>query len=202
MAYSIWQQFIVNNAGDVLPSASVEVRDETTGALAVLYSTRTGTSLGNPFTAGIDGLATFYVAGGRYKITATSGTDTAQYRNQALGTSQICDTGTADGNVPLAEDVIFRITTEATTTRTLSTADIAQHIRCTSGSATTITVPASVFAVNDEVRIFRDGAGTVTLSAASGVTINAKALALSPQYGCATLKCVATDEFDLYGDLA
>lgn len=202
MTYTVWQQFVQNDAGDVLGSASVEVRDESTGALAVIYSSSTGAALGNPFTAGVDGLARFYAAAGSYKITATSGTNTATYRHQPLGTSQYADTGTADGNVPLAEDVIFRITTEATTTRTLSTADIAQHIRCTSGSATTITVPAGVFSVNDELRVFREGAGTVAFYAASGVTLNAKALGVSPQYGCATLKCVAADEFDLWGDLA
>jgi hypothetical protein len=202
MTYTVWQQFVQNDAGDVLGSATIEVRDESTGALATIYSGPSGGALSNPFTAGVDGLGKFYAAAGSYKITATSGTNTATYRHQPLGTSQYADTGTADGNVPLADDVIFRITTEATTARTLSTADIAQHIRCTSGSATTITVPASVFAVNDELRVFREGAGTVAFSAAPGVTINAKALGVSPQYGCATLKCVAADEFDLYGDLA
>lgn len=202
MTYGVWQQFVQNDLGAIIPSATIEVRDESTGALAVIYSTNTGTALANPFTAGIDGLARFYAAEGSYKITATSGTDTATLRHQPVGMAQYEDIGTGDGQVPLAEDVIPRITTEATTSRTLSAADACTHIRFTSGSATTVVLDAGVFAVRDFVRLFREGAGTVTLSPSSSVTVNRKALALSPQYGCATLVCVGTDEYDFFGDLA
>lgn len=202
MTYGVWQQFVQNDLGAIIPSATIEVRDEDTGALAVIYSGRTGGALANPFTAGIDGLARFYAADGSYKITATSGTDTATLRHQPVGMAQYEDIGTDDDQVPLAQDVIPRISTEATTSRALAAADAMTHIRFTSGSATTVTLGAGVFAVRDIVRLFRDGAGTVTLSPSSSVTVNAKALALSPQYGCATLVCVATDEYDFFGDLA
>lgn len=201
MAYSVWQQFIQNDLGDVLSSASIEVRDESTGALAVLYSTSTGVSLANPFTASIDGLARFYAAAGVYKIVATSGTDTATYRHVQLGTSQSVDVGTSTGQLPLAEAVIYTSVTESTTSRTLTASDNKKHIRCTSGSATTITLPAGLTDLK-ECRIFRDGSGTVTLSHPSTVTVNAKALAISPQNGCAMLFRVGTNEYDYFGDLA
>lgn len=202
MAYGVWQQFIQTDLGVVIPSATVEVRDENTGSLAVIYSGPAGGALANPFTASVTGLARFYAAEGSYKITATSGTDSGILRHQPVGMAQYEDIGTDDGQVPLAEDVIPRINTEATTSRTLVAADAMTHIRFTSGSATTVVLDVGVFAERDMVRLFRDGSGTVTLDPSSGVTVNAKALALSPRYGCATLVCVGTDEYDYFGDLA
>lgn len=200
--YMAWQQFIQNDLGVVIPSASVEVRDEATGALATIYSGPTGGTLTNPFTAGVDGLARFYAPDGSYKITATSGSNTATYRHVPIGMSQYVDIGTDDGQLPLAENVIFRVNTTNATTINLTAGDARTHIRCTAGTAVTINLDQSTFLVRDEVRISRIGAGTVTLVADSSVTVNAKALAISPQYGCATLVCVAVDEYDLFGDLA
>ena len=200
--YSAWQQFVQNDAGDVIPSATIEVRDEATGALAILYSTATGTALGNPFTAGIDGLARFYVAAGRYKITATSGTNTATYRFYPIGTAQQYDVGIADGQVITAEEAITR-PLDATVSRALTIADRSKHVRFDSGSNLTVTMPEDVFAVNDSGTITRQGSGTLTFQAEnSNVIINSKALAVSPQYGVAYWKCVALNEFDVWGDLA
>ena len=201
-SYMAWQQFIQNDLGVVIPSASVEVRDESTGALATIYSGPSGGALSNPFTAGVDGLARFYAPDGSYKITATSGSNIATYRHVPIGMSQYVDIGTDDGQLPLAESVIFRVNTTTATSITLAAADARTHIRCDNGaSAVTITLGAGIFAERDEVRIGRLGSGTVTLSG-TGVTINAKALAISPRYGCATLVCVGVDTYDYYGDLA
>ena len=60
--------------GNLIDGASVEVRNETTLALAPVFSDSAGSvSLGNPFTAADGGDAGSYVASGSYKITATSG---------------------------------------------------------------------------------------------------------------------------------
>ena len=202
MTYSAWQQFVQNDAGDVIPSATIEVRDEATGALAILYSTATGTALGNPFTAGIDGLARFYVAAGRYKITATSGTNTATYRFYPIGTAQQYDVGIADGQVITADEAVSRIV-DTTTSRVLTIADRSKHIRFDSGSALTVTFPAGVFAANDFGSFTRQGSGTLTVQAASSsVIVNKKASGVSPQYGVVHWKCVAANEFDVWGDLA
>jgi hypothetical protein len=54
----------------------------------------------NPFTATVAGLARFYVAGGRYNITATSGSTSVTFSDVLIGSASGADTGTAAGNVP------------------------------------------------------------------------------------------------------
>ena len=90
MVLARFQRTIVDDAGNILPGASVTVRSEATGApLAVIYSDRAGTTpIGNPFTVGGDGLAAFYVAGGAYRITATSGSSSIDWRYVGIGTAQ------------------------------------------------------------------------------------------------------------------
>lgn len=200
--YMAWQQYIQNDLGAVIPSASIEVRDEDTGALATLYATQTGGSLGNPFTAGIDGLARFYAADGSYKITATSGADVSIYRHVPIGMSQYVDIGTDPDQVPLAGNVLPVVEDDASTARVLVDDDAFRRIRFTSGSAVTVSLGAGVLAARQRIHFFREGAGTVTFSIDSTVTVHAKALAISPRYGWAVLECIGMDEYDLYGDLA
>lgn len=90
MVLARWQRTIVDEAGNVLPSAQIEVRREASGApLASIYSDRDGTTpLGNPFTAnidGIDGFAAFHAPGGAYRITATSGEFSKTWRYVGIG---------------------------------------------------------------------------------------------------------------------
>jgi hypothetical protein len=94
MTLARWQATIQDEAGNVLPGATVEVRREVSGApLAVLYSDRDGaTPLGNPFAADGDGFAAFHVVGGAYRITATSGADSRTWRYVAVGRSAESDT--------------------------------------------------------------------------------------------------------------
>jgi hypothetical protein len=99
------------------------------------------------------------------------------------------------------------IATESGTSRTFALTDIGNYIRTTSASATTVTIPPNssvAFPIGAEIIVFQAGAGTVTFAAGSGVTINSKdgALSLSAQYAAATCKKVATDTWDLIGDLA
>jgi len=99
------------------------------------------------------------------------------------------------------------IVTEAGTTKTFALTDIGAYVRTTSGSAVTITVPANssvAFPTGTEIVVFQAGAGQVTFAAAGGVTINSKDgdLKITGQYSSATLKKIATDEWDMIGDLA
>ena len=98
------------------------------------------------------------------------------------------------------------IITEAGTTKTFALTDIGAYVRTTSGSAVTITVPPNssvAFPTGTEVVVFQAGAGQVTFAAGAGVTVNSKDsnLKLTGQYSSGTLKKVATDEWDLVGDL-
>src|SRR5262245_58153681 len=76
-----WQATIVDEKGNVLPSASIEVRSEATGLIVSVYSDPAGTvPLGNPFLADSQGYAFFHAAVDTYKITATSGATTRIWR--------------------------------------------------------------------------------------------------------------------------
>ena len=96
---------------------------------------------------------------------------------------------------------------ESGTSRTLAFSDIGNYIRCTNAAATTVTIPpnASVtIPTGAEVIIFQAGAGQVTIAAGAGVTLNSKEgnLKISAQYAAATCKKVATDTWDVIGDLS
>lgn len=98
------------------------------------------------------------------------------------------------------------IITESTTSRTFALTDANDYIRCTNASATTLTIPANstvAFPIGTQIDVFQAGAGQVSFAAAGGVTINkAEGLKIAAQYKAASLKKVATDEWDLIGALA
>lgn len=88
MTLAIWQRTIVDEAGNILPGASVRVEQEVPGLpLANLFSDRDGAeSIGNPFSADPDGFAAFHVVGGAYRVTITSGAFSNVLRYVAIGT--------------------------------------------------------------------------------------------------------------------
>jgi len=87
-----YQAFALDDAGNVLTLPSVEVRVESTGLLAIIFSDRAGaTPLSNPFTGGSDGLVAFHVAGGAYKVTVTQGVTSRVFRYVAVGTGAEID---------------------------------------------------------------------------------------------------------------
>jgi hypothetical protein len=97
MALPIFQRTIVNDAGDVIPGASVEVRRESDNALVQLFSDRDGTVLlPNPTTADGDGFVQFFAASSNYKITATGSGGSVVWR--------YVDIGSADLQADLAAD--------------------------------------------------------------------------------------------------
>lgn len=119
MALSAWQATIVNEFGDVIPSASVQVIDKDTGLASDIYSTAGGASLGNPFLADTNGFAQFYTNAGTYRIIASdAGSGFSEtWEDQRLGDTQARDTGTSDGEVPTA-DLIGDVEITATGTTT------------------------------------------------------------------------------------
>lgn len=95
---------------------------------------------------------------------------------------------------------------DVTASETLALEDANTYRRCDSASAITITVPPNssvAFDIGVEVEIFRGGTGTVTIAEGSGVTVNSidSNLDIASQYGGACLKKVATNEWDLVGNL-
>jgi hypothetical protein len=110
----------------------------------------------------------------------------------------VTGTGVADSGIP--------IVTETSASRTFLLTDVGSYIRTTSSSATTVTVPPNssvAVPIGGEVILFQAGTGQVTIVAGSGVTLNSKDgnLKISGRYGAATCKKVATDTWDVIGDL-
>lgn len=135
MTMARYDMTVTDNQGRVVPGASVEVRVEIPGQpLAVLYSDRDGvTPLGNPLTTDANGAAGFHCAGAFYKITVTSGVDTATRRYVGIGMAQGSDsvvTGTVERQVTAA----------GTVTITNDDADIIL-INKTVGAATAVLLP-------------------------------------------------------------
>lgn len=134
MTNSIWQATAQNSAGDIVPGAEILVIDENTGLDAVIYSTREGAALANPFNADAEGFIQFYAPANEttYRINANDtgtglsitwrfvqlgidiGTDAGQIpRNSDLGTSSAIDTGTAFDQIPLNADIVYPVNTIA-----------------------------------------------------------------------------------------
>jgi len=105
---------------------------------------------------------------------------------------------------PLADFV-----TDATTARTLTTADMGKTIRFTSASATVVTVNASTdFTVGARVDIIAEGSSELTVLASGATVAGAEtsttsgSFTIGLQYSAATLLCVATDSYLLIGNVA
>jgi phage gp45-like len=76
-------------------------------------------------------------------------------------------------------------------------------VQFTSSSSVTVTVPPATFTAGQQINLTRYGTGSVTIQGGSGVTVNATpSLVIRSQYSAATLVCVDSSTFILYGDLA
>jgi hypothetical protein len=86
--YAKYRRAVFNLTGDAVLAANVTVTDESTGALATLFTERTGTGKSNPFVSdAATGIIEFYVQGGAYRIDVVKGTDYSEtFRYEANGT--------------------------------------------------------------------------------------------------------------------
>src|SRR5262245_49352987 len=86
MAISAFNAAVQDSAGNVLLNFNVEVRDENTNALAVVYADSAATiPLGNPFVWPDGTHLLFYVEAGVYRITATKGSLQIIWRYEQIG---------------------------------------------------------------------------------------------------------------------
>ena len=99
------------------------------------------------------------------------------------------------------------VMTASGTALTLTASYAGKLVKCTRSSGTcTITIPSNTTAslpVDTDIEIVRYGAGAVTISPASGVTLYSKdnARSIASQYGAVSLKKMGTNEWWLVGDL-
>ena len=96
---------------------------------------------------------------------------------------------------------------ETTTERTLSLSDAGTFISAENVGGTEVTIPtnASVaFTQGTEIDFIQKTAGTLTLTAAAGVTLNgavAGSVAVTAQWGGVTIKLIATNEWIAVGKI-
>jgi hypothetical protein len=104
----------------------------------------------------------------------------------------------------LSERKALTINTQSGATYTLVATDSdTKMVQFTSSSSVTVTVPPAIFTAGQQINLTRYGTGSVTLEGGSGVTVNATpSLVLRAQYSAATLVCIDSTTFVLYGDLA
>jgi hypothetical protein len=112
--------------------------------------------------------------------------------------------GTNEGINDLALAVI---NAQTGTTYSLALTDVAKVVTLSNASAITLTVPAEAsvaWPAGTTIVLAALGAGTVTVTAAAGVTINSAdaAVDIGAQYGVATLLKTGTDTWLLFGNLA
>jgi hypothetical protein len=125
-----------------------------------------------------------------------------------VGTLQT-DVGTLQTDLATKAPLLATFVTDATTARTIASADSGKTIRFTSGSATVVTVNASTdFAIGARVDIIADGLGVLTVAASSAtiaaaeVSTTTGSFTIGAQYSAATLLCVATDSYRLIGNVS
>ena len=117
----------------------------------------------------------------------------------------------AAGEVLTADNVNTYLSNEqdsavsTATAYTVQTDDRYQVLFFTAASAVAVTVgTATAFEVGERVDIIQDGAGTVTITAGSGVTFGGAGTAgtaytLNAQYDAATVICKASNEYRVIG---
>jgi hypothetical protein len=87
---------------------------------------------------------------------------------------------------------------DKTTSYTLAVADAYKRTMMNSASATTITVNNSIFTVGDVIQVANKGAGTCTVTAGAGVTINTSGSLALAQYGGGYLLCLSASTFTFF----
>ena len=106
----------------------------------------------------------------------------------------------ADSKVTAAQAAAAIVT--VTASLTLGSTHYGRMLRCTNSTAITLTMPKDI-PVGTEIEIYRAGAGTVTLSAASGVTVECKesTYGIADKYTSVVLKWVAANTVAIQGNV-
>jgi hypothetical protein len=84
---------------------------------------------------------------------------------------------------------------DQTASYTLVVGDVGKRVVMNSASSTTLTVNNSVFATGDTIFLASKGAGTCTVTAGAGVTINVNGSLALTQYGGGTLVALSASTF-------
>ena len=158
------------------------------------------TVAGDSGSTGITPGDTLTIAGGTNATTAMSGDTLTVNVDDAFLKNDADDT--TSGKITAAGYAISAVITESGTSRTLADSDNGKVIVCTNGSATTITVPASL-ATGFAVTVIQTGAGQITFSASSTTINNRQShTKTAGQHARVGLVQTSSDTYNLGGDTA
>lgn len=133
----------------------------------------------------------------------TSGTFAPARLGSGVGNNTMLVLGPT--GVPLWAPTYPAVVTQAGTTLNLSSVFAGSYNRTTSATAVTFNVTTNPdWVAGFEIHFRQAGAGAITFVAGSGVTVNAPAggsLTTAGAGSTVTLKCVATDTYDLFGQV-
>ena len=109
-------------------------------------------------------------------------------------------------NANILASSIVALNTQAGTAYTAALTDVGKLVEFTSASAIIFTIPANAtvaFAIGDQINVYQDGAGQVTITPAATVTIrsNGSKLKTIGQYAVATCIKIDTNEWIALGNL-
>lgn len=132
---------------------------------------------------------------------ATNGVAWKQIPAAGLASDSVTKAKIADRAVGSAELDGISINAGTTSAYTLVAGDANRVV--TFSATTTVTIPASVLSVGDQVNILQTGSGQVTVAAGAGVTLRSEASRVKTraQYAMATVVCIATNEWVVLGNV-
>ncbi len=147
--------------------------------------------------------------------TGLSGGGTSGAVSLAIDTAVTVDKTTAQTltnktlTAPVINGGLINLTLNAQTgtTYTSVATDSGKLVTLSNGSAITLTLPPSVYAVGEQINFVQLGVGQVTFAQGAGVTIistgaTASAPKIGKQYAAATAICTASNTFLVIGQLA
>jgi hypothetical protein len=197
--------------GNTLPGATCYLYEPGTSTLASGLQTAAGAELDNPFQADADALIQFRAPDGEYDLRVTSGARDYRLRVQCVDLAAAL--ARAEDAADRAEDAAARADDAAgtwsdvvpvTASRALGLSDLSNYLRSEAATAINLTVPPQsdvAWPDNAEIQLRVAGAGSVTLVAGSGVSLNPPAggsLTLSARMGV-LLKRAGADDWDIVG---
>ena len=99
---------------------------------------------------------------------------------------------------------IVAINAQVGTSYTLAIGDIGKLVTCSNAASIVVTIPATTFAIGDQINVMQYGAGQVTFTPAATVTMRSSGSKTKTfgQYAVATLINIAANEWVLVGNIA
>ena len=109
-------------------------------------------------------------------------------------------------NANILANSLVALNTQSGTAYTAALTDVGKLVEFTSASSIVFTIPANAtvaFAIGDQINVYQDGAGTVTITPAATVTIRSAGTKLktNEQYAVATCIKIDTNEWIALGNL-